>query len=819
MKNRFYSTLQLINLGYLWAFILALSFTIAASVNAQQTLCQQIGGNFVPDFTIGTDDTSSTTISSLGIAGWTSKKVVVNGTLVIDANFNITSCSLKMGKNATIRINPNVSFQSLFSKYFRCGSDFWTGFVAMGGTSGIWFNHIEDASMAMDIKSTNAGVVLAGNFINRNNIGMNAAGIAVNAIVAANTIDCTSPLNSASLISFAGVHLTNCPSATIGRTDLVPAFRNIFKRQSFGIQLNFSTATVGLSTFNKNMRGVNAVLSNVTIQGADFGLTTNFSLNREDVYAISSSLNVFFCLMDSCEINNINSLMNNNQERVHIHNNTIYVTNHPNPQNHKIGIRLDRSKFGNDAEIRNNIESNHIVIQDFGENRRQAMRVIGVNPTHDIMLISNNDIDVMNGGNPTVPTKFVEINVNGADNFWVHSNHIKNNNTFATGNNRWGFFLANGAIIPAKGNLLTANVIYAEGAADDGCCAVHAQDAGPWKICSNITDQTYRGFHIVGHCGKSGFGLNTIKNHNVDPLNLFVGGTGLFIQGNGADNGFLGDQNCQENTWTVTDYGLQNAYTAILLGEDTDPPLPSTIQMNEFRVKNLADPTQAPTDRNPMNNWFKPDPCISTPDSTDCLDQHLSPDFDEHDDWVRDNYPYPQAAPGVEEWQSTRYVLAKLMRYPSLATGDARAFKNAYSQSSAALFARFDSLMNAISLVTAGSRTGLNALEDSIQNKQTQINVLDATITDYSTIPTGFMSSRAVLLGELTIFSDQRNALLAQNISMRDPLPDACEQFNNALPSNQVYEQNQKMLNTLAIQQMQGIELTQADKDAVHYIA
>ncbi|MFN0213377.1 MAG: hypothetical protein ACKVT2_03910, partial [Saprospiraceae bacterium] len=42
---------------------------------------------------------------------------------------------------------------------------------------------------------------------------------------------------------------------------------------------------------------------------------------------------------------------------------------------------------------------------------------------------------------------------------------------------------------------------------------------------------------------------------------------------------------------------------------------------------------------------------------------------------------------------------------------------------------------------------------------------------------------------------------------------------NNALPSNQVYEQNQKMLNTLAIQQMQGIELTQADKDAVHYIA
>lgn len=451
------------------------------------------------------------------------------------------------------------------------------------------------------------------------------------------------------------------------------------------------------------------------------------------------------------------------------------------------------------------------------------MRVRGFNPTHDYMLISNNKIDVMNGGDPDIPTKFVEINVNGADNFWVDFNHIKNINTFVTGNNRWGFFLANGAIIPAKGNLFTSNVIYAGGAADDGCCAMHAQDAGPWKICSNITDNTYRGFHIVGNCGKSAFGLNTIKNHNVDPLNLFVGGTGLFIQGNGADNGFLGDQNCQQNMWTVTDYALPNAHTAIIVGNTVgntvQPASPSTLLKNEFRVKNLADATQAPIDRNPFGNWFSQDPCLPTPDSTDCLDQHLTPDFDEHDDWVRDNYPYPQASPGVEEWQSTRYVLAKLMRYPALATGNVLAFRNAYGQSSAALFAHFDSLMNALSLATAGSQTTLNGLETSVKNKQAQINALDASISDYTNLQSGLLSNRAVLMGELALISIQRNALLAQNTSLRAPLLDACEQFNNALPANQIYEQNQKLLNTLAIQQARSIELTQADKNALHAIA
>lgn len=721
-----------------------------------------------------------------------------------------------MGRNAVIQIEPNIAFQSVTSKYFRCGNDFWTGFVLKGGTSDIWFNHIEDAAIAINIMSSSANLVLAGNTINRNNKGLYAQNITVNATVAANIFDCSTPLNaSTSPLAYAGVHLISC-SAVIGRTDNVPGFRNTFKKQSFGMRISNSTATIGLSTFNGNTRGVYATGSNVTIRGADAGLTTNFSFDGEDVYTTQSSMNLFFCHMDSCKRNNITSLLNNNKEQVHIHDNTIHVTNEPMPANEKFGISLDRSRNGSDEEFRNTIDRNHLIIHDFGGNRRRGMHIRGGASIHDFMRIDSNTIEVMTGGSQTIHTKFVDIDISGADNFKITRNTVRSTNGYATGNNRWGFFMVNGATTPAKGNVFLGNNILGIGP-DDGMCAVHAEDAGPWGICSNMTDHAYRGFHFIGSCGKSSFGANTIKDHNVDPLNAYVGGTGIFLQGHGADNVFLGDQECQANMWAVTDYALSNAYTAIVVGNETDPPLPSTIQNNQFKVADLSDPTQAPIDRNPMENWFIAGQCLQTP--TDCVENQSTPNFDEQDEWIRNNYPLPQISPSVEEWQSTRYVLAKLMRYPELATGNVLVFKNAYNQSSAALFARFDSMMSAISLATAGSQTNMKNLEISIQSKQAQINALDASITDYTNLEPGLLASRAVLLGELAVLSDQYNVLLTQNISTQESLLYACEQYNNTLPANKGYEQNQKLLNALAIQYARGIELTQVDKDALHAIA
>jgi len=254
------------------------------------------------------------------------------------------------------------------------------------------------------------------------------------------------------------------------------------------------------------------------------------------------------------------------------------------------------------------------------------MHIRGGASIHDFMRIDSNTIEAMTGGNSGRQTKFIDIDISGADNFKVTRNTIRSTNTFSTGNNRWGIFMVNGANTPAEGNVLWYNNILGIGP-DGGCCAIHAENAGPWSICSNTTDHTYRGFHFIGNCGKSSFGLNTINDHNLDPLNLYVGGTGLFLQGHGADNAFLGDQECLGNHWALTDYSLANAYTAILLGNNLSGPSGSTIQINEFKVENLNDPHQAPIDRNPMQNWFKPGTdCLQTP--TECAEQ-TSSGFDE----------------------------------------------------------------------------------------------------------------------------------------------------------------------------------------------
>lgn len=295
----------------------------ANSAWAQQTLCQQFGENFVPDITIGTNESSITFSANLGVAGWTQKNVVINGTFVVNSNFQIYNCSLKMGKNAIIRIDPNVTFGSYFSKYFRCGTDLWTGFVATGGNNSFFFNQIEDAFVAMDIKSASASVVLVANYINRNIVGLKASNIAVNAILAANRFESTSNLNGSNTTSFAGVQLDNCPSAAIGLTVHEPAYRNVYKNQEFGIKLYNSTTTIGLSTFYDNHNGVFADYSVVWMQGAGANLTTNFAQNRQDVNATHTGLNMFFCYLDSCETTNISSVNNINLEQICIRDNRV----------------------------------------------------------------------------------------------------------------------------------------------------------------------------------------------------------------------------------------------------------------------------------------------------------------------------------------------------------------------------------------------------------------------------------------------------------------------------------------------------------------
>lgn len=820
MQSRFNFTAHLISFCFL-------VFSFGTILEAQQTLCQQVGQNFVPTVVIGTNEFSITTSSSLGVSGWSNENVEVNGTFKVNSNFLISYCTLKMGKNAKIEIESNNTFTSWISKYFHCGTDYWTGFVIQeGSTSSSKFtgNHIEDANRVFDIKSGSSNITIFLNKINRNKVGIYAENISLNAFVAGNVFDCTQQLNSGFPYASAGIHLHQCPSATIGVVVSSP-FKNIFRKQIYGIWLYNTTASIGLSDFYDNyLNGVNGDYSIIEIRGHNTSLRNSFRKNRKDIEAYHSNLYVFYCSFDSCQADNITSKMNNSLQRVHISENLINMTLAPEayPSVPKTGIILDRSLGGSDEVERNIIERNHITIQDFGDPYpfRGGIYVNGGIGISDYMRIERDTIDMHKGGSHQYSRNFIDVNVSSSDHFVLKNNLLRGYNTFADGKTRWGFHLHNGDN-NTKGNLLLSNTIFGDGVFDGGCCAVHCVNSGPWSICNNWTDHTYRGLHFMGNCGQSVVGLNTINDHDFFAQigsGQFIG-TGLLVQGNGGDNGFIGDQTCQGNEWTIPIYPSA-AWAAQVLGNMNNLPSPSTVSKNEFFVDNINNPNQAPLDRQPTNSWFFDAECFTVPVCVPTGNEQ-EPRLNEHDMEVIDYFPQPQISPSASEWEDTRQLMKKLMRYPQLATSEngVSSFRNAYTESSAGRFARFDSMLNATLLVTSIYQIAMNDIEDAIKDKQAEINDLDATVTDFSNPGSTFFVERATLLTQLGNLSNQRAALLAQILAEREPLLLACEQFNTALPENAPYEQNQKLLNTLVIKYSWGIEFSEADYNVLHSMA
>ena len=255
-------------------------------------------------------------------------------------------------------------------------------------------------------------------------------------------------------------------------------------------------------------------------------------------------------LLEKCKRNNIVSTLNNNLETINISDNVINI-DHIFNANTLIGITLDRTQLGGGGTIRNIIKNNKIIIQDFDnyQQKRTGIAVSGYPATYDHMLIEANTVEANKGGTNSAPGGFISISVGPANNFIVSQNVINSNNTASTGRSRWAMHIHSGTQT-TQGNILQFNHISGHGNTHDvGCCAFHIINSGAWKVCSNTTDLTYRGFHFEGACDGTDFGLNTIKDHShiLDDLDVNPSG-GLII------NGTIGRQFCTGNFWTMPDY-------------------------------------------------------------------------------------------------------------------------------------------------------------------------------------------------------------------------------------------------------------------------
>lgn len=222
--------LQSVNSLSIITFVLLLGLAPLLSFSQPATLCHTYGQEpFAADITIGGPGfPSPTTTSSLGVTGWTGKKIIIYGTLKINTVFTISNCIIRMQPGARIEIESNANTSFSFNKIFTCGL-IWNGIQVNPASKGmIYFsyNRIEDAYYALTIQSPDAKINLYANNFNRNAIGIAANGIAVNALLTANLFNKTSAFNWGN---------NQAPTDPIG------------------ISLNTATASLG----NSNSTGIN----------------------------------------------------------------------------------------------------------------------------------------------------------------------------------------------------------------------------------------------------------------------------------------------------------------------------------------------------------------------------------------------------------------------------------------------------------------------------------------------------------------------------------------------------------------------------------
>lgn len=804
------------------AVSLFLFWGILGRVSAQTSLCQEIGLNFVPDVTIGTTANSVTKTSSLsGIPGWNSKKILINGRLEIDTDFEIKDCVLKMGSSSTIKLDGVHTFKSENSKYFHCGTDLWTGFIIEAGSGSPFIsfntNRIEDAAKAIDLRKSDMNIGIVGNTINRNLVGLYANNIAVKALIAGNKFDATPVPNNFDM-SEAGIQFKDCPAVSIGFANTLFVATNSFHNQQSGIDLYNTTVSIKQAEFKDNLVGINAALSVIDLHGYSKNKRTNFVRSQHnDVVTTQSNLNAYYCNFEDCQSSNIVSDQNDALQRIRITDNVFDITNSINGDDNnlsilKYGIRIQRSLGGSGLGYLNMIERDVFFIRDFGFKVRGAILVDASTNATDFFSIKDNKIDVYKGGNQFGNFGFVDVNVKASKNFIIKNNRIRNfDNTFETGRSRWGFYLHDGDS-ETNGNYLSNNQVYGENTFDGGCCAIHASKCGPWNICGNTTDKTYRGFHFLGECGTSFIGGNTIKDHECS-FDDGYWGTGLLVD-NGA---YIGDQICENNNWEKYYYSTYKSFAAQHINYGGK---------NRFLVENINDPNQTPLSRSPIGGgvpWFDQIEYIqpSIPSGCSLLAANVDPDISKYEIDFASSALLSNTFLNVDAWENTRQLMKKLFEYPSLVSTNTilGQFKNIHHESSAGVYARFDSMYLAALKVAPALQSAIRQYDDTIVQKYAALESLDADVVDINQLDGNYWALRANLLDAIGVASIQRSALQTQIRLERVPLLLACAQFNTALPENQPYEMNQKAINTLLLKRVNGQLLDSLDRAILHTIA
>jgi hypothetical protein len=746
-----------------------------------------------------------------------------NATLIIGTSFTMIDCYIKCGNNAVIIVQGDGTlFRSVRSNFFTCGQFLWQGIKMDPGSRmdfagcGIYNARIGILFSPGYNNSTN---ILRGSRFDNNEIGIQAGtdladGATVGfAISWGNTFN----VSSQSLpggIPIAGLVVTRNSNLAFGTSGI----RNEFKNTLVGAWVrNGGHLTIANAAF-REMRSVNTGVIASAYQKTGI-------LCQQGSLSVTKGVNGGNCEFYS-EKYNIRAIQPTGLLSVQhaFFDNTLYIPSHSglaqvvtaifiNNATVPVNISIEKNRFEGphrgiycERPPGNSFATNTTISNNVYLSSNRFLEVKGIyDATNNFWILGNRVESNQTSG---YPANAIFISGTG-NNYLVSSNYIYRYGTAAAlqglinGSEVQSFAIAfenmNGIGNEIVYNTVESNINPALGAAYTSQsyhsfvkCGIHVFNCPGVNVCSNETNDTYRGFHFAGNCINSKFGYNKMKRH------VF----GVLAQSDANAGTDLGDQVRTENEW----FGAGSYINGGVAAYNPESSVLFNIIVND------ALPPYYPPTFSPLIGWIK----VEAGDVNPC--EFRSTNFSEDDENIaKDLYPFKDV---INRWDMRSYLIDKVMCYQGSNVPSINNFFNSAAVTSefayAGAFRRFHDAFAANNIHAAQLSNQTSQFIDKHAQfialwESLALDTLNPDPSQLAQIQARnqqLNSIQSQMNGDVVNFINSKNSAL---LTIQNGLP--------ALPANNLWESSWKTILQAAVKRGQNIELSAADISALKDIA
>ncbi len=714
------------------------------------------------------------------------ENVLVNGILFVDVPTTIILSNFVMGENATIFVDTDVTLGAISSNFYSC-DNMWEGFILESESSGVFYsNRIEDATHALTVND-GATFTLGSNLFNRNHIGlrngsgfsgssgMNPVGFYGNIFTSSSTL--RGPRSSE--YGFCGIQLTQCVASLgtefsknfINKTEFgIISIESDMIAQNFEItELRNTNNSVGIKTEEgiAHINGHGAVIANCGWAGIE---------------AQGTSLEVENYNIRGIQAIGITSESNTGGEDIHIHDNNIQVLD-----DISTGIYLIRSATTGGSI--NKIDKNTVTVA--------AEKCIGIYSFGGLPSLGECEILENTVLLNEKESGAIVIDVGYGRMYSILQNNITFNFEGTSGN-------SNGILFGSafeNGHEISFNVIQGFKSQIQGTNGIEVADVRAVTLCSNIVNNSQRGLSFLGFNSPTFLVSNNMNHHNV----------GLLVDGSGPVMGAIGPQTRNSNLW-LEDFN-NSIYADFAAQCNADPDNSKFITENSS--PNILPPLRTPGG----TDWFEE---ISGSSNT-CGGQGPGGDFGGAEDRIINEGIASVSGDPLEQWELLHRIYYGLLIDNAAQENEATTvFLDNNSTLSAAKFAI---LTNKVVEASIKNQTLLEELNQTLIQQKGYLNelaILDNSVPlseELTDIDPEIAESKAVILNAMKELSDQTQAIEAQiKANLKSDLAALNAEFN-ALPENEIWEQNNKFMLGVMMKVLQSEELNEVEKNTVREIA